>query len=310
MHEIPPREADPDVNITDYEDAPFYKLLRSIPHSLALRHATYIEREGLNDEEATKYLEGIAADRADAMRETVVSDPRIEKIFDSQREQILADLEGDTFSNPDCHIGAGTTARIKGYNLEDFDFNLEVAVKYVTSPNEKTRSASSEHDVIGEVERIRRVEELEEEAGVKSIKVPHPYFHHKSEKVQCYGMERVDGENLHQINNGEISQEMFETFQKALEGVDEQELESEIEKFFEVMHSYTLHGDIKPRNLMLSKDGYFYVIDFGQAVLASEVPGAADEQFENLKRDEIHQTKVMIRHCLNRILRPSLKMAT
>ena len=83
--------------------------------------------------------------------------------------------------------------------------------------------------------------------------------------------------------------------------LDATELDGFIERFFATMHTYCIHGDIKPRNLMLGENGVIYVIDFGQSILVHNVPGGAEVQLDNLMDDEIASTKTIVRTALNRI---------
>jgi RIO-like serine/threonine protein kinase len=52
---------------------------------------------------------------------------------------------------------------------------------------------------------------------------------------------------------------------------------------------------MKPANMMIDKDGTFYVIDFGQSVLLSEIPKGSEDQFATLQEDEIKIAKRAVR---------------
>ena len=49
---------------------------------------------------------------------------------------------------------------------------------------------------------------------------------------------------------------------------------------------------------MVNSDGVLYVIDFGQSISPQNIPKGAEEQFENLKEDEIKEAKLCIRRLL------------
>ena len=75
-----------------------------------------------------------------------------------------------------------------------------------------TLSASAEHDMLHEMERIQIIEEMERNMSFKYFRVPHPYFHHQTEHIQCYGMELIDGANLQEILDNVISYEQSDDY--------------------------------------------------------------------------------------------------
>ena len=149
--------------------------------------------------------------------------------------------------------------------------------------------------MITEVERIQRVEEIEASGEFEHISVPHPYFHLKTSKIESYGMQLIEGFNLDleqfKTGNKTISPELATKISE----LDLAAVNNEIERFFNRMHEYCLHGDIKPRNIMIDNDGKFYIIDFGQSVLAHEIDENGRDQFDQLKHDEIKATKDIIK---------------
>lgn len=279
---------------SEYSDAPFYSLLKRLPPELAKRHSAHIEQEELTDAEATAYLTEIMASRNEATTISEVSDTHAQELFAGHEAEFFSRIETDVFSNPECHIGAGTTARVKRFDLPDGEKTIPIAIKYLVSPNSKTLSASAEHDMIREVERIKHIEEIERDSSFEYLHVPHPYFHHKNKDIQCYGMEMVDGitleEGLLQSASGNLDSSILE----AVAGVDQRKLEQEFETFLGKMHEYCLHGDIKPKNIMVSRTGQFYLIDFGQSVLVNDITEKAQGQLEVLKDEEIKLTKYIV----------------
>ena len=216
-------------------------------------------------------------------------------MFAGREEEIYGLIETKVFEDHENLLGAGTTARIKGYEVTDGEKVLRLAIKYLVSPNDKTLSASGEHDMITEVERIQRVEEIEASGEFEHISVHHPYFHLKTSKIESYGMQLIEGFNLDleqfKTGNKTISPELATKISE----LDLAAVNNEIERFFNRMHEYCLHGDIKPRNIMIDNDGKFYIIDFGQSVLAHEIDENGRDQFDQLKHDEIKATNDMIK---------------
>lgn len=291
-----------DVSVEDYADnEELFTLLQRLPAELRAMHLMRIS--GLDDAEATEYLRTIHEKRSAATREAVVSDAGIRDYFSEHAEEVWEALETDVFTDTDNLLGFGQTARIKRFVLNDTGRGQEVplAIKYLVTPTEKTLSASGEHDLILEVERMFKIEQAEAEHAheVPHVRVPHPYFHYQRSKIQCYGMELIDGINLAEGISGDYEENVRSELRATLAGIDRQALLHEVDIFFDTMHGVCLHGDIKPANLMVSREGKFYVIDFGQSVLANDIDDKAREAFDTLKDDEKVKAKLAITHFLN-----------
>jgi len=291
---IPRNPQKEEYDLLDYRETPYHHLLYILPRELAQTHLAIIETQNMNDADALQHLTEVVEKRKEATRETGVSDEKLDILFRdvARKEDILHQLETTVSESP--NIGIGSTARIKRFDVVD----TPMAIKYLVSPTAKTLSASAEHDMLREVERIQMIEDLELQAHVDLIRVPHPYFHHKSEKIQCYGMELVDGVTLAEDMSQDMQRELQTKLRIALADVPEEKIYKEVDKFFTQMHTYCLHGDIKPANIMIGSTGTLYIIDFGQSVLMHDVPEKAREQIENLKENEVVETKMAIRHFL------------
>jgi tRNA A-37 threonylcarbamoyl transferase component Bud32 len=296
-------------DISDYEDRDFHPLLKKLPEEIALKSIGVIESRGFDENEATHYIESVVKQRKEAVTKSVISDEYIKIFFEGQEEKIYNDIETTVFTDSENHLGAGLTARVKEYTLLKNGVEMPMAIKYVVTPTKKTLSASGEHDVIREVERIEDIEKIELSAknSSKYIRVPHPYFHHRNESIQCYGMELVCGTDVKHILDGNVRPSIIDDLQNSpLLNVDQRELSEQIDNFFNTMHEYCLHGDIKPANIMIGTNGMIYIIDFGQSILKNEITEKALDQFEELKKDEAEQTKTIVMMALD-ILRKNTK---
>lgn len=294
----------PDVELEDFADSPqLTTLLKRLPAELRQVHMQRIA--DLSDEEATGYLYALHESREEALRESDVSDESLTVYFGEHEKEIFSALETHVFSSTENHVGAGTTARIKSFDLSQFgqDEAPTVAVKYLVSPTQKTLSVSGEHDLLAELEQLKKIEEVEREAlGMHSrLRVPHPYFYYRKGKTQCYAMELIDGFNLEQAVDEDMRPDQKEALRSALENLDEEALMEEIDVFFSTMHSICLHGDTKPRNIMVSNTGQFYIIDFGQSVLATSVDERSGPAFDQLKEDEKSNAKNIVKRFLKTI---------
>ncbi len=299
--------------IEDHRDETYYPLLIELPPELRERHIKEIEEGGMNSEEATAYLQNITEKRHEATTETLVSDSRVEAMLadPSIREQVLTMLESTVFQSPT--IGEGQTAKIKRFELisDDGVDTIPMAIKYLLTPTAKTLSAAGEHDMLREVERMSAVEEIEHHEGIERIRVPHPYLHHKNELIQCYGMEFIDGADLRQVIEGEADEALMETLGTLFDRDSEKDVQNEFERFLTAMHTYCLHGDIKPANIMIDRDGRFYLIDFGQSVLVNDIDDTGRAQLDNLRDLEMEQARTTIRLCIRKVVsyHPDLRKA-
>lgn len=296
----------PDFKLADYDCEPYYPLLQKMPAELAKNHIRYIEAENMNDTEATAYLTEIVANRLEAVVTSVISDEYVRETLTDDPEQLFRALETTVYNNPDNYLGTGMTAKVKLFEVHAGDTTIPMAIKYVITPTAKTISAEQEHNVIKEVDRMRVIEAAEAAFPRRSkyIRVPHPYLYHTTDKIQLYGMEMIDGLTLEQAcAEGMLHTDMKEALRNSrLAEVDPKELDGYIERFFNTMHEYCLHGDIKPRNIMVSKEGILYVIDFGQSIMCHNFPKGTEERLENLKDDEIKGTQAAVRAMMRKVL--------
>ena len=298
--------------VSDYEDEPYYNILRKLPKELAKNHMRYVDAQAMTSDEITTYLHEIVASRREAMTASAISDPMIQEIFKGEEAQLFRTLETTVFHNPDNYLGKGMTASVKLFEVSTSHGEqiepIKMAIKYVITPTAKTITAEQEHGVIKEVERMRMVEAAEKAFPRRSkyIRVPHPILYHSTEHINLYGMECIDGITLEQAGQeGMLHQDMKEALRNSqLMTVPKEELDGYIERFFDTMHQLCLHGDIKPKNIMVNREGVLYVIDFGQSVMVHNIPGKAVEALENLKSDEISQTKSAVHTLLHKIRTP------
>jgi tRNA A-37 threonylcarbamoyl transferase component Bud32 len=295
MNEALQKQPEHPFYIEDYEDEAYFKLLCRLPKELAPIHIKRIEDEAMEDIDAVRYLERVLEARQEIHTETVISDNTFSNLIEANSDDILRQIETDIFTREDNNLGAGYTAKVKRMDVGDGDTSLPVAVKYLVSPTEKTLSASGEHDMVHEVELIKEVVEMERTAKFNYISVPHPYFHHQNESIQCYGMQLINGPDLEKPYLSEepgalLSDEVADI----MSNIDDNELSKEIEDFFQRMHGYCLHGDIKPKNIMFDASGKFYLIDFGQAVLKRDINDRGMGQYENLAEAEVKNFKQIV----------------
>jgi len=246
------------------------------------------------------YLANIVSARKAGLEEFKSEDVNFQELMSDPK---LGERLQGLLESPDDMLGAGQTAQVKRLALSGKD----VAVKYLLTPTEQTRTAEGEHDMLWEVETVTHIEEEENKAGIgKRIRVPHPYFFYKNDKLQCYGMKEVRGRNIEQLVRGGASAEgsvqpeaIWSALRQRYADPKEQEsLFAELDSFSDAMHKVCLHGDIKLANMMVDEEGTIYLIDFGQSVDTNSMTDKTREQFENLQVLERNQ----IKHCVRSLL--------
>lgn len=291
---------DTKIDVTDYEEEVFYKLLTQLPNELARRAIAVIERDEMSDDEASSFLRDKITTRAEAVTETFFSDKEFEAFVAQTTDNFPHHIEVELMNDSTTVIGHGTTARVHELDTQgNFD---RIAVKYLIKPDAGTVNANKEHNIVREVERVTTIEnKLAATIGTDSrIRVPHPYFYHHTDKMQCYGMQLIDGVNLESAINGVIPEQLYDALRiRNFDSLYVAEIHKDIEQFFEAVHSYCLHGSVKPDNIMIDRNGNFYLVDFGNSQLLAEVKVGDEDWLEAKKKDEVTAAKLAVTQLLN-----------
>lgn len=299
----PKEEAFP-VELDDFVDRPqLYVALKRLPAAIRELHMPKVEP--MDEMDGLMYLTTIIERREKANTQFKLSDESIAKEYRGREQTLQRELETTVLNDTENFIGDGQTADVKRFTYTDGDEERRLAVKYVSRPRAHTLDVDEEHDLLSEVEQLQRIEAIEKERGAtRYIKVPHPYFYLRSGRVQCYGMEEVDGINLLKFRKGETDPQMLADMRESFRGIDRAALQAEITKFFEAMHTICYHGDIfidRPGNIMASRDGTFYVIDFGEATRGSKIDEQLEDFYKEEKEKELEAAKIEIGKFLDRL---------
>ncbi len=283
-------------DIEDFSHHPeLYASLKRIPEELRLIHLKAIE--DLSDEDALGYVQAFLERREAAKTRFHVSDGPLSAEFAGKEAEIRGQLETSVFKGTENRIGEGQTAEVKRFTYQGTGPERRMAVKYLLHPREHTLSVDKEHDLLSEVDQLEHVSR----ADTAHIRVPHPYFYLRSGRVQCYGMEEVDGVNLRAFREGVYDSTLKDELREAFRGLDRAALDAEIDTFFDAMHEICLHGDIfvdKPGNIMASRDGSFYIIDFGESTHSTTI----EEQLDALYKEESEKEKEAARTEIRKFL--------
>jgi len=238
-------------NVIDLLERDFQQKLKQLPPELAKRwQDDFEDLPEVTPEFFNKFAQ-FYTDRKNAFDGVI-------EIREETSPEILEEIRTvqgmirNTFGDPHHFLGNGYTAEV---------YELPVAphlcVKYI-----KDQAAYNENNHIRkEFEFLVTVREYRE----GGIRTPLPYFVriHPSEG-HSYGMERIDGKSLAQIlERPAENKELIELSKK----MDPKDIERRLLTYVEGMHTRfnISHGDIFLRNIMLDKEGNFYIIDFGKA---------------------------------------------
>lgn len=156
-----------------------------------------------------------------------------------------------TFGDPEYYLGEGTVSKV--YRAS---YAPHVCVKYITHDNMLAKHGNT---MSQEVQYLVDLDGFTAEG----IHVPSVYFEHMSDGISCFGMEAIDGKSLDKIIADPHSCEFLEEIKKQ----DMKEVLRRMKKFVEKMHEEMklVHRDFATRNIMIDKNGTWYVIDFGKA---------------------------------------------
>ncbi len=304
----------------DLQETPdLLALFRQLPPALWKKHYFQINVIGAEHgtdakahQKKVDYMHSVLDARRDKSESLTIGDtPLRTYLEESHAKHTLGSQLETLLSQSEHNLGKGQTARVRSLDIGGSD---RFAVKYLLTPTAKTITAGAEYDMLREVQTVTDIEreQFRHDAG-KRIRVPHPHFFFKNEKIQCYGMQQIEGVTLQELldpstlltaHQHDMREEAWRSLTERYVGKqDAHELVKEMERFMEAVHEICLHGDIKLGNIMVNKFGDLYLIDFGQSLqvnLASEETG---EQFENIKNLEVDQFRQCIQSVLHALKR-------
>lgn len=163
-----------------------------------------------------------------------------------------------------------------------------VCIKFLHSPQMQRYSPEREFGILSSVNEIA--------SELKVLKVPqaHAVAVHNEADKSFFTMETIDGITLQEmIDTASKRKEMFNqsgiSESQVIDILSDKSLQGKMKRDLETIHKHgILHGDIHPRNIMMSRDGTFYLIDFGNAMITSALPPGVDyDTIENTKEIDL-----------------------
>lgn len=159
-------------------------------------------------------------------------------------------VEG-SFGNAELFVGNGSVAEV--YFLPEAP---HVCVKYLINPNmarEHGNNFREESDHLNTMQGFT----------VEGIRAPDLFFYHNSDFGTCFGMEKIDGKSINIITESPESIDYLDVIKKQ----DMHDVLRRMRAYITKMHSEKkiVHRDLTARNIMVDRNGDWYVIDFGRA---------------------------------------------
>lgn len=225
------------------------RLLNSLPKELKEKWEK--KADELEIDEALLLVRKVLKERKVA-KETIFTE--INKTGDPKLKEeiriVLKTIE-TSFGNPQYFVGNGSVAEV--YKIPEAP---NVCVKYLVNP-----AMAKEHG-----NNFREESEyLNDMKGfvVDNIRVPNLLFYHTSDFGTCFGMENIDGKSINLITENPESIDYLDVIKKQ----DMKDVLSRMRNFILEMHKEKkiVHRDLTARNIMVDRNGNWYVIDFGRA---------------------------------------------
>jgi tRNA A-37 threonylcarbamoyl transferase component Bud32 len=156
-----------------------------------------------------------------------------------------------TFGSPDLFVGNGSVAEV--YFIPQAP---HVCVKYLVNPDmarEHGNNFREESQYLSSMHNF----------SVDGIRTPKYLFYHSSDFGTCFGMEKIEGRSINLITK---NPEDF-PYINVLKKQNQEDVLRRMRNFITQMHQEKkiVHRDLTDRNIMVDKEGNWYVIDFGRA---------------------------------------------
>ena len=225
------------------------RLLSLLPKEL---HDLWAKKvEGMDEEDALEIIEKVIRERA-SVKEKIFT--KIHEIRDPElQEEVRSVVRAveSTFGDTNYFVGNGSVAEVY-----EMPYAPQVCVKYLIDVEMAREHGNNFQEEVAYLEDMKGF-------SVEGIRVPYVYFYHMSDFGTCFGMEKIEGKSLNIIMENPEKIEFLDVIKKQ----DMSEVIDRMNKFIKKMHEEKriVHRDLTARNIMVDKNGNWYVIDFGKA---------------------------------------------
>lgn len=224
-------------------------LLAKLPQEL--RKKWELKSDELPLEEAISLVRDVIAKRVEAKERIfteihTIENPELQKEIRS----VVSTIE-KTFGDANFFVGNGSVAEV--YHMP---YAPHVCVKYLVSPAAAREHGNNFREEVGYLDDLHGFQ-------IEGVRVPNAYFYHMSDFGTCFGMENIDGLSLDRV----IDKLDTVDFLEVIKSQKKEDVIFKIRAFISAMHAEKkiVHRDLSPRNIMVDREGRWYIIDFGRA---------------------------------------------
>ena len=224
-------------------------LLRQLPEEL--RSIWQEKTDELEIESAILLMKRIVSARNEAKERIFTSINNIEDPNLKEEVRLAVHTVEHSFGDPSLFVGNGSVAEV--YFIPDAP---HVCVKYLINPDMAREHGNNFREEFAYLDHMYGF-------VVDGIRAPHPFFYHMSDFGTCFGMEKIEGKSLNLI----IENPDLIDFLDVIKQQDMDDILRRMKNFITRMHTdkKLVHRDLTARNIMVDKEGNWYVIDFGRA---------------------------------------------
>lgn len=225
-------------------------LLKQLPKELSERWRNEVDEIDSLDE-AISIVRHVVLERNNVKEKIFTKVMEIKDLVVKEEVRcVLKNIES-TFGNSDYFIGEGTVGKV--YRMP---YAPHVCVKYITDDNMFEKHGNTMRQ---EVDYLIDLDKF----CVEGIRTPQVLFRYVSDSVVSFGMNTIDGLSLDKIISDRNSCDFLEVIQKQDMNTVIKNMKSFIAKLHNDMK--IVHRDLATRNIMIDREGNWYVIDFGKA---------------------------------------------
>lgn len=240
-----------DINTYETEDKEreLSTLLMKLPTELRVKWQK--KADNLEIDQAINLIRNVIRDRMEAKEKVFTEIHDIENLELKEEVRHVVHVIETTFGDANFFVGNGSVAEV--YHMP---YAPHVCVKYLVRPDIAREHGNNFREEMGYLDDMYRF-------SVEGVRVPDVYFYHMSDFGTCFGMENIDGLSLDKI----IEKPESVDFMDVIASQNKEEVVQRITRFVEEMHKEKkiVHRDFTPRNIMVDRQGNWYVIDFGRA---------------------------------------------
>ncbi|MCF7898377.1 MAG: protein kinase [Candidatus Pacebacteria bacterium] len=231
------------------KDDELESLLTQLPKEL--RSKWEDKAYNLNVDEAILLIRKVLSDRGVAKETMFTEIGKIEDPVLKEEVRVAVKTVEGSFGNPSLFVGNGSVAEV--YEIPEAP---HVCVKYLVNPlmaKEHGNNFREESQYLDDMNGF----------VVDGIRVPNLLFYHTSDFGTCFGMEKINGKSINLIAEKPESVDYLDVIKRQ----NMMEVISRMRNFIMRMHKEKkiVHRDLTARNIMVDKNGDWYVIDFGKA---------------------------------------------